>query len=138
MVTGYTGTGSDSPEHEPSKRITEGKFAPKLSVKSRYKLADGKPFEKDSLNVDQDIWLPPFSGDTNPFMLCLDKDSNYKKTFQIQVGNIPDEEIEDHIRKVSEKFKKVYINTNAGIQPDLDCGIYNDNKIFYQLILKMK
>lgn len=36
MVTGCTGAGSDSPEHEPTKRITEGKFAPKLSVKSRY------------------------------------------------------------------------------------------------------
>ena len=59
MITGCTGPGSDSPEHEPTKRITKGKFAPKLSIKERYSkpsekkpymMADIKPFENESFS----------------------------------------------------------------------------------------
>ena len=133
MVTGYTGAGSDSPEHEPTKKFTEGKFAPKLSIKSRYKLADGKPFEKKPYmmadikpleNFDQDIWYPPVSGDTPNYNIV--GDNRIKKVFKIQVGNIPDDQIDDYIKKVAEKFKKA-----TQIQPDLDCGIYpNENELF--------
>ena len=56
-------------------------------------------------------------------------DNRIKKVFKIPVGNIPDDEIEDYVRKIAEKFKKT-----TEIQPDLDCGIYpnvyNENEIF--------
>jgi len=46
-------------------------------------------------------------------------DNGIKKVFKIPIGNIPDEEIKDYIRKIAEKFKKA----NQQIA-DLDCGIY--------------
>jgi hypothetical protein len=53
-------------------------------------------------------------------------DNRIKKVFKIPVGNIPEDEIEDYIKKVAEKFKKA-----TQIQPDLDCGIYpNENELF--------
>ena len=138
MITGTT-SGSDSPETEPTPRISEGKFEPKKSIRYRYSkpsekkpyiMADIKPFEKD-LRVDQDIWYPPVSGDTTNWNIV--GDNCIKKVFKIEVGNIPDEEVEDYVRKVAEKFKKA-----TQIQPDLDCGIYqnvyNENEIF--LLLK--
>lgn len=74
-MTGYTGGDDDN---TPIK---------KKSIRSRY----NKPSEKTyimadvkQLHVDQDIWLPPFTGDTNPFMPCLDKDGNYKKVVILQ------------------------------------------------------
>jgi hypothetical protein len=45
-------------------------------------------------------------------------DNPIKKIFKIPVENIPDEEIEDHIRKVNKRIKK------PDSTPDLDCGIY--------------
>jgi len=59
-------------------------------------------------------------GDTEPNYNIVG-DNRIKKVFKIPVGNIPDDEIEDYIRKVSEKFKKA-----TQIQPDLDCGIYKN------------
>lgn len=59
---------------------------------------------------------------------------NNKKVFKIEVGNIPDEEVEDYIKKVAEKFKKA-----TQIQPDLDCGIYpDDNEIFLPTNIEKK
>lgn len=119
-MTGFTGGVDPTPKKN---KIIEGKFAPKLSIKSRYKLADEKPFEKDSLHVDH-FWTPP-TGDTK-LNYNIVGDNRIKKVFKIDVGNIPDEEIEDYVRKVAEKFKKTTL-----IQPDLDCGIYpNENEIF--------
>ena len=131
MVTGTTG-GSDSPSHESTKRITEGKFAPKLSIKSRYTLADGKPFEKKPyikadikpLNVDQDICFPPSTGDTPNWNIV--GDNRIKKVFKIEIGNMPDDQIEDYIKKVAEKFKKAVRPT-----PDLDCGIYKEDEDYF-------
>ena len=115
---------SDSQSHIPIKKFTEGEFAPKLSVKARYKLADGKPFEKEQLRSDQDICFPPVSGDTPNWNIV--GDNRIRKVFKIDVGNIPDDEVEDYVRKISEKFKKA-----TDIQPDLDCGIYPDeNELF--------
>jgi hypothetical protein len=120
-VTGSTG----GEESTPKKNIViEGKIAPKLSVKARYKLADGKPFIPVDMRVDQDICFPPLSGDTPNWNIV--GDNRIRKVFKIDVGNIPDDEVEDYIRKISEKFKKA-----TQIQPDLDCGIYPDeNELF--------
>jgi hypothetical protein len=120
-VTGSTG----GEESTPKKSIViEGKIAPKLSVKARYKLADGKPFIPVDMRVDQDICFPPLSGDTPNWNIV--GDNRIRKVFKIDVGNIPDDEVEDYIRKISEKFKKA-----TQIQPDLDCGIYPDeNELF--------
>jgi hypothetical protein len=52
-------------------------------------------------------------------------DNRCKKIFTIPVGDIPEEEIDNYVRKVAEKFKKA-----AGPQPDLDCGIYPENNYF--------
>lgn len=62
-----------------------------------------------------------FSGDTNPFMPCLDSHGNYKRIYKIDVGNIPEEKIEDYVREIAQKFKA---------QPDLDCGIYPLDEYF--------
>jgi len=103
MVTGCTG-GDDG-----NRPIVEGNIAPKLFVKSRYKLADGKPFDDPRIHKHSPNDLP-------------------KMTFKINVGDVPEGEIEDYIRKVAEKFKK-----SAETMPDLDCGIYNlpDSDIYY-------
>jgi len=44
-----------------------------------------------------------------------------KKVFKIDVGNIPENEIEDYIRRIAQAFKA---------QPDLDCGIYPPDEYF--------
>jgi hypothetical protein len=47
--------------------------------------------------------IPNFSGDTNPFMSCLDSHGNYKKVvYKIPVGNISTEEA---LKKLKEKLK---------------------------------
>jgi hypothetical protein len=55
-------------------------------------------------------------------------DNSCRKVFKIDVGNIPEEEIEDYVRKVAQKFKKT-----SDTMPDLCCGIYNlpDSDIYY-------
>ena len=93
MITGCTGGEEFTPEKS---KIVEGKFAPKLSVKARYKLADGKPFEKD-LNVDH-FWTSPSSGDTKQIQPDLD------------CGIYPDE---------NELFLPTNNNTKMPEQPDL-------------------
>lgn len=58
-------------------------------------------------------------------------DNRIRKVFKIPVGNIPADEVEDYIRKVSEKFKKA-----TQIQPELiNCDIFpkNDEDICYFL-----
>jgi hypothetical protein len=111
------------PATDEKSKIIESKLASKFSVKkSRYKLANGKPFEKDQLRVDQDIWFPPVSGDTPNWNIV--GDNRIRKVFKIDVGNIRDDEVEEYICKVSEKFKKT-------IQPGLDRDIYPDeNELF--------
>ncbi|MFA5207325.1 MAG: hypothetical protein WC428_01595 [Candidatus Paceibacterota bacterium] len=120
-VTGYTG----GKELIPKKSIRSHYSKP--SEKKPYIMADIKPFEKEQLRVDQDIWLPPSTGDTPNWNIV--GDNRIKKVFKIEVGNIPDEEIEDYIKKVAEKFKAV-----VRPMPDLDCGIYpnvyHENELF--------
>ena len=127
MVTGYTGGDDPTPKKN---KIVEGKFAPKLSVKARYKLANGKPLREEELRVDQDIWYPP-TGETPNYNIV--GDNRIKKVFKIDVGNIPDEEIEDYVKKVAEKFKKA-----TQIQPDSDCSVYNDNELFLPTNIEKK
>lgn len=48
-------------------------------------------------------------------------DNRIKKVFKIPLDSIPEEEQDDYVRKVAEKFKKA-----TQPCPDLDCGIYNN------------
>ena len=74
MVTGYTGgAGGDE-------------FTPKKSLKSRYKMTDGKPFDDPTIHTH--------SLNDSP-----------KRVFKIEVGNVPEEEIEEYIRNIANKFK---------------------------------
>jgi len=90
--------------------------------------------EREKLNegVD-DVKIPDFSGDTK-LNYNIVGDNRIKKIFKIPVGNIPDDEIEDYVKKVAEKFKKA-----TQIQPDLDCGIYPDeNELFLPTNIEKK
>src|ERR1035437_8534404 len=127
-VTGYT-SGAHGDEGTPEKsKIVEGKFAPKLSVKARYKLADGKPFEKESLNIDH-FWTPPVSGDTKPNYNIVG-DNRIKKVFKIPIGKLNEKKAKKRLNELREanKFppdlnKDYYLPTNNNTkmpeQPDL-------------------
>ena len=103
MVTGTTG-GDDG-----NKPIVEGSIAPKLMVKARYKLADGKPFDDPRIHTHSPNDMP-------------------KMTFKINVGDIPEDEIEDYIRKVAKKLKTV--PPDFKLPSDFKLSDYNED-IYY-------
>lgn len=50
--------------------------------------------------------IPNFSGDTNPFMSCLDSHGNYKKViYKIPVGDLSEKDAIKHLRELREIYK---------------------------------
>lgn len=56
--------------------------------------------------------IPNFTGDTNPFMPCLDSNGNYKRIFKIPIGKISARKAKKLLRELKKNNKTLDLDNN--------------------------